>query len=90
MIHDVNVLLGPVSKDPVVLEKLMENGMNIARLNLSHGSHEYHAETIKNIRTAVDNYSQKIGQNFPLAIALDTKGTETRTGLLEGVSFEFH
>ncbi|KAK5649843.1 hypothetical protein RI129_000872 [Pyrocoelia pectoralis] len=55
---------------------MMDTGMNVARLNFSHGSHEYHAETIKNIRTAVANYSKKIGMTYPLAIALDTKGPE--------------
>nr|CAI5858202.1 unnamed protein product [Callosobruchus analis] len=67
-----------------MLEKMMDVGMNVARLNFSHGSHEYHAETIKNIHTAVENYSKKIGMPYPLAIALDTKGPEIRTGLLEG------
>ncbi|CAH1128618.1 unnamed protein product [Ceutorhynchus assimilis] len=76
--------IGPASRDLDVLEQMMEAGMNIARLNFSHGSHEYHAETIKNIRQAVVNYSKKIGMAYPLAVALDTKGPEIRTGLLEG------
>ncbi|KAL1453378.1 hypothetical protein WDU94_007518 [Cyamophila willieti] len=58
--------------------------MNIARLNFSHGSYEYHGQTIKNIRQAVENYSKRIGMPHALAIALDTKGPEIRTGLLEG------
>lgn len=71
-----------------MLEKMMETGMNIARLNFSHGSHEFHANTISNIRQAVKNYSAKIGMAYPLAIALDTKGPEIRTGLLAGVYYE--
>lgn len=69
-----------------MLERMMETGMNVARMNFSHGSHEYHAETIKNCREAEKNYSAKLGSPFSLAIALDTKGPEIRTGLLEGVS----
>lgn len=76
--------IGPASVDPTVLEKMIVTGMNVARLNFSHGSHEYHANTIKNVREAVKNYSSKIGMTAPLAIALDTKGPEIRTGLLKG------
>ncbi|KAM3960951.1 pyruvate kinase isoform 2-T2 [Aphomia sociella] len=76
--------IGPASRDVDMLEKMMETGMNVARMNFSHGSHEYHAETIKNCREAEKNYSAKLGIPFSLAIALDTKGPEIRTGLLEG------
>jgi len=76
--------IGPASKSPEILEQMIGTGMNIARLNFSHGSYEYHAETIANIRTAVKSYSAKLGLEHPLAIALDTKGPEIRTGLLEG------
>lgn len=69
------------------LEQMIEAGMNVGRMNFSHGSHEYHANTIQNLRIASKMYSEKIGVYSPLAIALDTKGPEIRTGLLEGVSY---
>lgn len=81
------MFLGPASVAVETLESMIDSGMNVGRLNFSHGSHEYHANTIKNLRQAAENYSKKIGLYCPLAIALDTKGPEIRTGLLEGVCF---
>merc|ERR1711970_55532 len=76
--------IGPVSREPATLLELIENGMNIARMNFSHGTHEYHAQTMANCRTAAKMYKEKHGVDCSLAIALDTKGPEIRTGLLEG------
>ena len=66
--------IGPASEKPEVLEQLILNGMNVARLNFSHGSHEEHLEKIKTIR----RLRRKL--NKPIAIMLDTKGPEIRTG----------
>ena len=66
--------IGPASENPDVLEQLILNGMNVARLNFSHGSHEEHLEKIKTIR----RLRRKL--NKPIAIMLDTKGPEIRTG----------
>jgi len=69
--------IGPASEDVQVLKELLKSGMNVARLNFSHGTHEEHGRRIKNIKIA----SQEI--NIPVAIMLDTKGPEIRIGLLE-------
>ena len=66
--------IGPASESEEVLTQLAQAGMNIARLNFSHGTHDEHLERIKRIR----HVSDVTGIN--LAIALDTKGPEIRLG----------
>ena len=66
--------IGPASESPEVLEELIKNGMNVARLNFSHGSHEEHLEKIKTIK----RIRRKL--NLPIGLMLDTKGPEIRIG----------
>jgi len=47
--------LGPSSRSVPMLEKLLRAGMNVARFNFSHGTHEYHQETLNNLRVAMHN-----------------------------------
>ena len=66
--------LGPASESEEVLTQLVENGLNVCRFNFSHGSHEEHKgrlDVAKKVR-------EKLGQ--PVALLLDTKGPEIRTG----------
>ncbi|XP_008802624.1 pyruvate kinase, cytosolic isozyme [Phoenix dactylifera] len=69
--------LGPASRSVPMLEKLLRAGMNVARFNFSHGSHEYHQETLDNLRIAMQS------TRILCAVMLDTKGPEIRTGFLK-------
>ncbi|SHJ54591.1 pyruvate kinase [Desulfofundulus thermosubterraneus] len=69
--------IGPACEKVETLMEMMRAGMNIARLNFSHGTHEEHARRIANIREAAG----RVGKN--IAILLDTKGPEIRLGYLE-------
>ncbi|OCS88350.1 pyruvate kinase [Caryophanon tenue] len=69
--------IGPASESPETLEQLIEAGMNVARLNFSHGSHEEHAVRIATIRAVAEKLGKHVG------ILLDTKGPEIRTHNME-------
>jgi pyruvate kinase len=69
--------LGPSSANPQMLEQLIQAGMNVARLNFSHGTHEDHAERIANIR----QIAEKLGR--PVGILQDLQGPKIRVGLLD-------
>ncbi|OFK23436.1 pyruvate kinase [Olsenella sp. HMSC062G07] len=69
--------MGPATEDDEVLRGLIANGMNVARFNFSHGSHDYHRNNIERVR----RISAEL--KLPVAIMLDTKGPEVRTGELK-------
>ncbi len=72
--------IGPASESKEMLKKLVENGMNICRLNFSHGDYEEHGKRIDTIREV----AKETGKN--IAILLDTKGPEIRLGDFENGS----
>ncbi len=69
--------LGPVSNTRETIERLLDAGMNVARFNFSHGSHESHRQSLEILR--------ELGRErgAPIAAMLDTKGPELRLGLFE-------
>lgn len=74
--------IGPSSESEDVLRKMCLAGMNVARLNFSHGTHEEHLEQIRRIRKVRE------ALNLPIAIMLDTKGPEYRIGCFENGRIE--
>jgi pyruvate kinase len=74
--------IGPSSESLPALKQLISAGMNVARLNFSHGDFEEHGNRIRNIREAC----QQLGKT--VAILLDTKGPEIRTGKLKEDAYE--
>lgn len=70
--------LGPVTASPAMIEKLALAGMDVVRLNFSHGTHESHARMIKAVRAV----SKKIRR--PMAVIADLQGPKIRTGRLAG------
>ena len=69
--------IGPASDSEEMLTKLMNAGLNVCRINFSHGGYEENAEKIETIKRCREKL------NLPIAMALDTKGPEIRTGKLE-------
>lgn len=74
--------IGPASESPERLDRLISSGMNAARLNFSHGSHESHARAIHAIRKAAERH------NTPVAIIQDLQGPRIRVGNLSGDTVE--
>jgi len=72
--------LGPSSSDESIIEEMLHSGMNVARLNFSHGTHEEHKELINRFRKVRDR------RGLPAAVMLDTKGPEIRLGNFENGS----
>lgn len=72
--------IGPTSDSLEIMKNLIEAGMNVARLNFSHGTHEEHEARIKRLRQAAAETQQV------LAIMLDTKGRRFAQGICRGIA----
>lgn len=75
--------IGPASESVDTLVELMNAGMNVCRLNFSHGDHEEQGNRIQNIRKAMEISGKRV------ALLLDTKGPEIRTHLMKDGKVEF-
>ena len=71
--------LGPASQTEEILTRMIEVGLDVVRLNFSHGTHKEHAETVQLVRAV----SGKVGR--PVAIIQDLQGPKIRVGVLDSV-----
>ena len=74
--------IGPATKEVETLKQLILAGMNVARINFSHGNYEDQKVYIDNVKQAREEL------NMPVALLLDTQGPEIRTGKLEQMPVE--
>ena len=76
--------IGPASETRTKIERMIRSGLNVARLNFSHGTYKHHTMLINNIRTA----AKKLGQ--PVAILQDLQGPRIRIGNIpkEGIKIK--
>ncbi len=70
--------MGPACSSAEIMEKMLKSGMNVARFNFSHGTHDYHKEMMDRFRDIRDKLK------IPAAVLLDTKGPEIRFGDFDG------
>jgi pyruvate kinase len=70
--------IGPASSSPKIIDRLLRAGMDVARLNFSHGSHDQHAQSIATLRAAAVKHQK------PIAILADLQGPKIRTAALAG------
>src|SRR5215510_11942037 len=76
--------IGPASRSVTLIERLIRAGMNVARLNLSHGTPQDHAQLMATVRQVAQRLA------LPVAILMDLPGPKYRTGPLESGSVTLH
>src|SRR6516162_3379986 len=76
--------IGPASETPEMLERLIRAGLNVARLNFSHGDFTDHAERIKRIRSVAEAVGRRV------AIMADLPGPKMRIGKIEPEPIQLH
>ena len=69
--------VGPATESPEMLDRILDAGADVCRINMAHATHEWTRKVVKNIREA----SERTGRD--IAIMMDVKGPEIRTGLVD-------